>query len=128
MESGEIQWIVVGIGVNVSTPATDFPEELRQIAGPVFPLNCPSATRNRLAAEIVNRLAVAGSQSSEKEILENYKQRMFILGTVVSVTGSGEPYEALALDIDDIGRLIVKRDNGELIPLSSGEIRIQVKV
>jgi len=54
-ESGNTQWIVVGIGVNYSTLATDFPEELRHIAGSVFGLDTPPTTRNHLAAEILNR-------------------------------------------------------------------------
>ena len=126
-ESGGTQWIVVGIGINVSTPTTDFPGDLRETAGSIFPSNNPFAMRNRLAAEIVNRLVAPEEQSSEQEMLETYRQRMFVLGQTVSVLGAGESYGALALTVDDTGRLIVKKENGERIPLSAGEIRIQAK-
>jgi len=45
----------------------------------------------------------------------------------VLVKGPGEPYEALAVDVDAGGRLIVKKTNDELVYLSAGEISIQHK-
>ncbi len=127
-ESGNIQWIVVGIGINFSTPAMAFPEDLRQIAASIFPEGPPSTTRNHLAAEIVNRLTTPAHPHKEKEMLEKYKQRLLWLGQEILVTGNGEPYRAMALDIDAMGRLMVKKANGEVLFLSSGEISIQTIV
>jgi len=126
LESGNMQWIVVGIGVNFSTSAA-LPEELRQIAGAVFAESSPSTTRNHLAAEIINRLTVPENQYGSKEMLAGYKQRLFMLGEKIWVAGMGKShYEATAVDIDDIGRLIVKRsDTGETISLCAGEISIR---
>jgi BirA family biotin operon repressor/biotin-[acetyl-CoA-carboxylase] ligase len=126
-ESGNIQWIVVGIGVNYSTPAMGFPEDLRHIAGSVFGTDAPPATRNRLAAEIVNRIVTQENQPDEKIMLEKYKQRMFMLGKNVLVTGAAGTYEATAVDIDNAGHLVVKNAAGEFVSLSAGEIRIRNK-
>lgn len=122
-ESGNIPWIVAGIGINFSTSATAFPEELREIAGAVFTRGNPPVTRNRLAAEVVNRIMDPENQS---DLTDRYKKRLMMLGKTVLVTGAGvtEPYEATAVDIDGAGRLVVKKDNGETLSLSSGEIRI----
>jgi len=124
-ESGGIQWIVAGIGINFNTPATDFPEDLRKSAGSLFEIDKPSVTRNHLASEVINRIVSSGIEYNEKEMLEKYKQRMFMLGKMVLVIGAAEPYQAVAVDIDDIGRLVVKKDNGELLSLSFGEISIR---
>jgi BirA family biotin operon repressor/biotin-[acetyl-CoA-carboxylase] ligase len=126
-ESGNIQWIVVGIGINYSTPIMDFPEDLRHIAGAVFEIGTPPATRNHLASEIVNRIVIPKNRHDEKVMLEKYKQRMFMLGKTVLVTSAAESYEAVAVDVDTAGRLVVKKADGELLSLSAGEINIRDK-
>lgn len=122
-ESGNVGWVVVGIGINFST--RDFPEELKQSAGAIFSGENPTAKRNRLAAEVINLMMSYNSQTSYSEVLSKYKQRLMMLGERISVTGATAQYEATALDIDEIGRLIVKKDDGEVIALFAGEISIR---
>lgn len=122
-ESGGMRWAVVGIGVNFTAPESGFPEELRDTAGAVFSGE-PSVTRNRLAAEIINRMADFENRFDGKETLGEYKKRLITLGKKVQISNSNETYEALAVDIDEAGRLIVKKDDGQIQPLSSGEVSI----
>jgi len=121
-DSPGVQRIILGIGVNFSTPPAEFPEELQHIAGSLFGTEKPSITRNQLAAEIINRIISPDNQHNEKEMLEKYRKRMFLLGKKVTVTGTGETYEATAVDIDDTGQLVARKDNGEILLLSSGDI------
>lgn len=123
-ESGTIEWIVVGIGINLTTQEDDFPVELRETAGALFAGAPLGATRNRLAAQIIEQV-LALESVSRTELLADYKQRLFMLGELVTVLDAKGPYRALAVDIDDAGRLIVKTENGKTVVLSAGEIRIQ---
>ena len=125
LESGNIQWIVIGIGVNFSTPSIDFPQELQKIAGSVFPDGNSICTRNQLIAEITNRMVSPEKQCNEKQIIEKYRQRLMMIGKKITITGLGDPYEAIALDIDDLGGLIVEKDTGEIVSLSAGEISVK---
>lgn len=118
------QFIVLGIGINFSTPIEEFPENLKRTAGSLFGTGTPTTTRNHLAAELINRLLLSQYHQSEKKMLMKYKQKMFLLGKTVLVEGAGGSYEATAVDVDEIGRLVVKKANGELQPLSSGEVSI----
>ena len=130
IESGAMQWIVVGIGVNFTTPGTGVPEDIKHIVGSVFSDGKPTITRNRLAAEIANRV-LNMERNSNSETLAEYKKRLLMLGEKVIVSGlseSFEPFEATALDIDETGRLIVEKDTGETLPLSSGEISIALPI
>jgi len=122
LESGALQWIVVGIGLNF-TLSDSLPAELRTIVGAVFEEEPPHTTRNRLAAEVVNRLLAP--PYSQAEIIERYRQRLFILGRKIRVEGAVEPYEATALDIDEMGRLLVRNKAGETVVLSAGEISVR---
>jgi len=124
-DSPGVQRMLVGIGVNFSTPPAQFPMELQHIAGSLFETEKPPITRNQLAAEIINRIISPDIEHNEKEMLEKYRKRMFLLGKTVTVTGTENPYEATAIGIDDIGQLVVKKANGEILTLSSGEVSLQ---
>jgi len=125
LESGDVQWMVVGIGVNFSTPTEDFPEELRQIAGSVFPDGDAPTTRNHLAAEVINRILAPRETCDTIAMLDEYRKRLFILGNTITVLAPNETYEAKAIDIDSMGHLIVLRNTGEQEILSTGEISIK---
>ena len=55
-DTGELQWLVIGIGINVSTPADAFPAEIRERAGSLYPDGHALVTRNELVAAIISRL------------------------------------------------------------------------
>jgi len=119
------QHLVLGIGINFSRPDTGFPAEISASAGAVFNKPDPPVTRSRLAAEILNRVLIQPPDYSDSQMLRKYRRRMMMLGQTVVVTGAGESYEAVALDIDSEARLIVRNNAGETIYLSSGEISVR---
>ncbi|MCL2835546.1 MAG: biotin--[acetyl-CoA-carboxylase] ligase [Defluviitaleaceae bacterium] len=122
---GRIERVVLGVGVNFSTPETDFPPNLQQTAGSIFPNGNPPVTRPQFAADIINRIIKPPEPPSTATMLGKYKKRMMMLGSRITVSGTGEAFEATAVDIDDAGRLIVKTDRGDIIKLTSGDISIR---
>ena len=80
--------------------------------------------RNKLSAEIINRIVGFEAPPSEAGIFEKYKKRLMMLGKEITVIQNRTEYKAIATDVDSDGHLIVKNENGEIITLSSGEIRI----
>lgn len=123
-ESGRLDWIVLGIGVNVNIRAEDFPDDLQSLAASVCPREREIGVRNRLAAEIINRILGCEAPPMEAEIFEKYKKRLMILGKEITVVQDQTEYKAAAIDIDPAGHLIVEKENGQRCILSSGEIRI----
>jgi len=122
-ESGGTHEIILGIGINISTKPEDFPETLREYASSLYPDGDSLITRNRLAAEIINRV-LASKMPEEAELFGQYKKRLCMLGADLTVTQGKEKYKAKALDINEKGHLIVRTDSGEVKTLSSGEITI----
>lgn len=125
-ESGSVQWIVVGIGINFAVPETDFPDDIKGIAGSLFAEGGAPVGRNRLCAEIINRIT-GGEICDESELIGKYRDRLFMLGREITVIQGGEAYSATAVDINSSGRLVVKKPDGEIVTLSSGEISVRVK-
>jgi len=127
-ESGSPHWIVLGIGINVNTPTSDFPESIRETAASLNGDSGSPISRNVLAAEIINRITDENTQC-EKEIFAKYKTRLMVLGEKISVfpIGADAPYTATAYDINTQGHLIVQTNSGETAALSSGEIQLLQK-
>ena len=121
------QWIVLGIGVNFTLPMTGFPKSIENVAGAIFTTENPTTTRSRLAAEIISRI-MAPARKTQAEMFEAYRKRLMLLGQTVTVSGLeieiDEAFEAVALDVDMSGRLIVKKENGDILALSSGDVRV----
>ena len=100
IESGSIQWIVIGIGINFNIKNDDFPKDLRLRAGSIFSDESTSPSRNHLIAEIINRFEEYSVSYTTAEILEEYKKRLMMLGDAVLVTSENESYQALAAEMN----------------------------
>ncbi len=72
-ESGEHQWIVIGIGMYVGVPEQAFPDRLKNSTGSLFGETVPGDFRNRLAAEILNRL-LGDEKQDEEQIHSRYRE------------------------------------------------------
>ncbi len=124
-ESGNIESIVLGIGLNVKTDENDFPEDLRNIASSVFKTNESFSNRNKLAAEIINNILNMFETLENREFLKMYKERSFVIGRNIKYKRNNEWTEAFAKDIDDNGGLVVVLNDGQIDVLNSGEISVR---
>lgn len=120
-ESGGIDSIVVGIGVNCAIPAESIPTELRGIVGS---LNTDGLSRNRLAADIAAGVLDSFANLESPALIEEYRCRSFLYGREISFTRSGERLSGTVTGISDAGNLLVLLDGGETLSLSSGEVSI----
>ena len=122
-ESGVIQWIVVGIGVNFSIKKEDFPPELCDTATSLYPTGKAELTRNQLAAELINALT---ADVNAIDLPGEYKSRLMMLGEKITVNAANESFTATATDIDALGRLVIEHEDGRRQALSAGEISIKL--
>jgi len=121
--AGMIKRIIVGIGINFTLPPGGYPAELAESVGAVADLKINCYTRNRLIAEVHNRL-MANLNTAHK-IIPAYKKRLLMLRRRISVICPEGTYEATPLDVDSNGGLVVEKDCGEILTLTSGEISIR---
>ena len=125
LETGTLNYMVLGAGVNLYPPAEGFPEEIQSIAGSVLERSCPEA-KNRLVGEFLNRFWDFYTHPECRTYLEDYRSRSLAIGQNVTVLSAGRAVSAYAYGIDDDFRLLVRYDSGKTEALSYGEIRIQL--
>lgn len=124
-ESGQLQYVVMGIGVNVGF--MDFPEELRDIATSLSNECGRELSRSRFAAGIINQLNRLYPGLQDAAFMEEYRRRSNVIGRDVQVLRGGESYPARVLDIDGEGSLVVRTQDGAEQRLHSGEISLRFR-
>ncbi len=55
-ETGDVQWIVVGIGINFDSDISAFPADIKRTATSLFAPGKSTITKNQLAAAIMNKI------------------------------------------------------------------------
>ncbi len=127
-ESGLVHYAVVGIGVNALLPPGGFPEELRDIAGAVFPERTLPELRCRIAAGILNRLWALCGGERMGDCFEAYRDRSLVLGRELELLSPGrEPEAALALALERDYALRVRLADGSERRVQSGEVRVRTR-
>lgn len=123
LESGMLEYAVLGVGLNVYTPQGGFPEEIRDTAGAVFSTPKEDA-KNRLTAAFLNHFMSCYRAKNSGDYIAEYRRRNLVIGKKAVVTRNGIPQKVDICGIDDACRLIVRYDNNEVAHLSYGEIQM----
>ena len=126
VEAGGLDSIVIGIGINFRSDPEAFPEDVLGRVGWIYEKEEKSVARNELAAAVIDRTLYYADHLQEREFIEPYKEYSIILGKEIICTRGKERFEAIALDIDNNGALIVDTAEGRRV-LSSGEITVRWK-
>lgn len=126
-ESGQIQYIVIGVGVNVLQNADDFPGDVSYKASSLSMLGCPGVSRSKLAAEMINALdrMYDSLPNPDEKLWQKYREKSMTIGRDIRVISSRGTRDAFAEDIDPDGGLIVRYTDGSRETLSYGEISVR---
>lgn len=126
-ETGKIQYVVIGIGINVNQNEEDFPKELKDIAGSIK-MGCGKNTnRASLCACLLNELDTMYSDlySNQSLYLDKYKNDCLNIGKRILVMKTKEGIEAQALGINEDFSLLVRYSDGTIESIKSGEVSIR---
>ncbi len=125
-ESGALQYIVVGIGVNVNQTLADFPDEIRSMAGSIRMATDAPCDRGRLAAEIINAMDRMYAQwHNGVWDVAQYRADCATVGREVHILRSGTKRKAFAEAVDDNFALIVRYEDGTQETIFSGEVSVR---
>ena len=126
-ETGLIDSVVIGIGVNANNAAESFPPELREVAGSICSESGKPVDRAALAAAMVLSLdeMAADWQKDPHAYLNAYRERCVTTGKEVRVLRGDSERNAFALGVTESFALLVRYDDGTEERLSSGEVSVR---
>ena len=132
-ESGVVDSVVIGIGINVNEKRSDFPDELASIASSVSIENGGTIfMRSELAAALIRRLDLmaSGWPDAHNRYLESYRNYCITPGSLISaystMAGESEPRTGKAVSIGDDFSLEVMFDGSDKSEfLKSGEVSVR---
>jgi BirA family biotin operon repressor/biotin-[acetyl-CoA-carboxylase] ligase len=120
---GDLDYVIVGIGINAYPPAGGFPAGIADIAASVFDYPSPGL-KNELAAEVMKNFMAY--YTSGTGCIEEYRKHCIVPGKDITVIKPGEKLNAHAIGLDDDCGLIVRYPDGSEETLRSGEISIRL--
>ena len=121
LEMRTLDCAVIGIGINVRSVKDTFDEELLKTASSIEDETGKVINRNKLCAEVLNRLENYMGRIENRTFLEEYRRREYLTGNMVTANIGNKTIVGEALGIDDNANLIVCTPDGEKIHLNSGE-------
>ena len=126
-ETLRVQYIVIGIGVNISETETDFPDSISSVASSILMETGKKISRAALAAEIIKELDKLRSAWLYKKTfyLNSYRRLCITAGRQVCVISEKENKTAYAEKINDDFSLHLRFPDGSCSDVSGGEIAVR---
>ncbi len=123
---GKLDFVIVGIGVNVKSIKKTFSSELLEIASSLEDETGKIFSIGKIAAEIINQFEMILPTFEQATFIEEYRKRSCIIGHDVIISKNNREPVAKAVGIDDRAGLIVEYSDGRRETLTSGEARVKV--
>ncbi|MBQ7581999.1 MAG: biotin--[Lachnospiraceae bacterium] len=126
LEDNTISDVIIGIGINVYTPAEGLPDSVKNIAGSLLGQERVTPDlRNRLCAAVIAEFFRIYKGNGIPGIIDEYRMRSVLIGQYVRISDFSGTYRyAVVEGIDDTCHLLVRYENGKTEALSSGEVSV----
>ncbi len=125
LESGTLDYLVCGFGVNLYPPPDGYPAPLAGIAGSVFPEKPGADLRAAVAADILDRFLDA-LEMPTRALLAIYREKSLLTGKQVTVSRGAHRIPAQVLGIGDDFSLHIRRADCISETLRAGEVHIRL--
>lgn len=128
-ELNMINYVVMGIGINVNLDANEIPEDLRGKATSVKISEGKEINRKELLANILNEFEELYLSFRDKDDLsyaiDICRKNSALIGKEIRVIKGEEIKLGKALDINEEGQLVVEFENGVVENVYSGEVSVR---
>jgi BirA family biotin operon repressor/biotin-[acetyl-CoA-carboxylase] ligase len=124
-----LRYAIVGIGVNTNVDVKEFPEDLRNIVTSISETVGVKFDNKTILNFILKeffekyREMLHGKFS---DVIMEWKSLAGFLGSMIEVRDGEKNFLAEALDVNEEGMLIVKRENGAVEKIGFGEISVKL--
>lgn len=127
-EPGHVNYVVVGIGINVNQDLGTFDDEIKNKATSLKIHKGKSISRVRLLEGILTRFENIYNimlQGNSEEIINKWSRYSVTLGKEINIVARGMEYNGLAESVTSDGKLVVKCNDGVVREISAGEIQVR---
>lgn len=122
-----VDYMVVGLGLNVNIPPADFPDEVRKQATSILAETGASFSRLRLLRGYLEHFEYHYDifmNIGFDPVMQRWKSLTEMLGRRVSVEIIGRQYVGEVRDLDQDGFLILQDDDGQTCRIFSGDVTL----
>jgi len=127
-EMDGINYLVVGIGININQQKNDFPTEIKEKASSLF----MASGRLWQRAGILVKILQEYEKEYEKLLIKGFEETLLdwrefntTLGQEIVVTTKEESFNGIAENINENGSLLVRRESGEIEVLLAGDVTLR---
>lgn len=122
-----VEYVILGIGLNLKVPEGGFPPEIRSIAGAIYEADEEPVSVNLLAAKIIEEIFRFLKAFDPPKIMKAYREGSMLIGETVNIESGDGQKAVCVLDIDEEGALVVTHEDGTVSRLISGNVQIKLK-
>lgn len=128
-ELNMINYVVIGIGINVNLNEDDIPEDLKDKATSIKIDQGEEIDRKKLIGHILNEFEKLyipfKDKGNAKEAIDICRENSAIIGREVKIIQGEEVKTGDVIDLNEDGELVVRLGNGDIENIFSGEISIR---
>jgi BirA family biotin operon repressor/biotin-[acetyl-CoA-carboxylase] ligase len=128
-ELDEIQYVVIGTGVNVNTVLEELPEEIRETATSLKQesgqLVDRSALLERMLAHFENHYETFEKTLNLSGLYAAYEKHLINVDAQVRVLDPAGEYTGISRGITETGELIVEKEDGSIVKVYAGEVSVR---
>lgn len=123
---GNVDYAVVGIGINCCHSPEDFPQELQSLAASLSMICGKLLSPAELACAMILSMEKLSHRllTQRAAIMEQYRADCVTLGKEVRLMTGDHP-RGTALDVTEDGSLLVRLDDGTITAVNSGEVSVR---
>ncbi|MDO5401140.1 MAG: biotin--[acetyl-CoA-carboxylase] ligase [Eubacteriales bacterium] len=124
---GQVDWAIVGVGVNCLQAPADFSPAIQATAGSLAMALGHGVDRGAVAAAMMEGFwSLSDSLLTRRpELLARYRRDCITIGQDVSLVRGPEVRHGHALDVDDQGALVVEFEDGTREAVNAGEVSVR---
>ena len=121
--------IILGLGLNINSTIKSFPKEIRSIATSLRAETNQSYDMNALSIEIIkatvrayNKCIVSNNNESLSKAWDTFD---YLKDKTISLKENGQKVSGLALGINSYGALQIKKNDGKIYVIHSGDVTLK---
>ena len=129
MDVDSLRSIVFGIGINLNSNPSKFPQELRKIATSLYAINGEAVPLNKVAARVLQAINDAYEACIHNRTTETLPEAWTPLsaldGKTVTAFQGDKEISGIASGIDESGALLLIQPDGSTIPVRAGDVTLK---